>query len=392
MSRLSPVSVSRPPILSFGAEPVARLLKRYDINPKKVSVFTESAFVTPAVLAEIEADKPRIIGHLLQAHEHARKNALLGNHSGRFYATSVELQNGATGLGSNIELDREEVFCGERAALVMAWNQALDNTTLGSLERGAVNSLKKNRVKRLYSTSSKPIGTDRVGVYCADCQSWMAQQSYFSPETQVLTLEKEGYTGPYRLRVRVLKDYDGPCRLGKVNAWLIETALLRKLPLEITDKARDTMARLSVSEEDCRGLLRQAQRVALKTLAPSVAALAKNSEGNVRVESVRELHWTPRWRSSADLTAAHAAISKVLSSSSKSVKAAASRVVALAYMGYATPPQKGSLGRFSQDLGGLDTLIIRPAFSQARPTQPIITISTLHEELPFVYASSVNKQ
>ncbi|MBY0450436.1 MAG: hypothetical protein K2X01_07420 [Cyanobacteria bacterium] len=106
MLRLNPACVSRTDFLTFGAEPALRLLRRYAIDPKTVTVFTESPFVTQADLETIEADKPRIIGRLLQANEHAQKNALLGNHSGRFYATTVELQNGATGLGTNLELDR----------------------------------------------------------------------------------------------------------------------------------------------------------------------------------------------------------------------------------------------------------------------------------------------
>ncbi|MBY0450435.1 MAG: hypothetical protein K2X01_07415 [Cyanobacteria bacterium] len=274
---------------------------------------------------------------------------------------------------------------------MMAWNQALDKATLGKLKRGATTLLKENRVKRLYSTSAKPIGTDRVGVYCADCQNWMAKQSFFSPETQVLTLEKEANTGTYKLRVRVLKDYEGQTRQSKINAGCITTALLEKLPLDVSDKAKAAMARLLISEDDCRNLLMQAQGVVSKTQMPSVAAMVKNVAGTAYIESVPELHWTPRWPSAADLTAAHAALSQALKSQEMKNETS-SRVVALAYMGYATPPEIPSLGRLSQGLGGLDTLMIRPAFRQNNQNQPVIAVRTLNEELPFVYASSVNKQ
>ena len=135
------------------------ILKEYGVDPAKVEV----QFSKPGM--KLNVPKRTALLKTLQGWEHARKNFLTGNQSGRFYVTNAHMQNGVWGLGTNIELALSDdiLLCGERSATVRAFNGALDKFSLADFQDDAKRAEIKDGMKidfMALSSGHKDFGDD----------------------------------------------------------------------------------------------------------------------------------------------------------------------------------------------------------------------------------------
>ena len=107
------------------------ILEKYGINPDEVEVKASSSDIVVS-----GAEKQLLIKKILEAHDFARKNYLYGNISGRAFATNLCLEDGTWHLGTNFNNTRSDLssICGERTALLKAYNNLLATMPIKSLD------------------------------------------------------------------------------------------------------------------------------------------------------------------------------------------------------------------------------------------------------------------
>ncbi len=386
---LSSVSNTQP---RFGAEAIPVLLQRYNIDPAQVTLRVTSPHLSPTQIAEIERDKAQHIGKVLQTYEHGLKNQAVGNFSLRYYNSGFEMANGTFGLGTNIEHTRDNIFCGERSAMTNAFNQALDKMDVPTVQSAVQDPVKKDalvrgmKVTRMYSSSYKAVGTDRSAMeYCADCQGWMTTQTYFSPETQIFSLEKDSQSGAFALRVETLADYLP--FWGKQQPSLTTQPSVLALPVNVSAKAQLAMAAKRVQIQQISQLMAAAQMAYLSNKTSGYAELSKkplgaavlvrDGQGNFESTSSERMDWSRRWPLDADLGTAYIG----LVAAAKKGGTEPPQIQALAYYGDDNVPHIPNLGRISQDRGGVDTLVVVIE-------NDTLQVRTIQDYMTYIYTSS----
>ncbi len=186
----------------------AQLLKKYGISVDAVQT------QLPEGVSLSKAAKRRLIVQALETYEHAAKKRLLNeqlikikpdtNHvSGRNFSSTVVLENGITATAVNSEFSRDDILCGERSGIVSALNQAIHKVSLEALKSDpqALETLRQGmKVKHLVMSgahrhkgeNSADESKDSLSSPppCSDCQAWMNTSEYFSPDTQIVTLDR----------------------------------------------------------------------------------------------------------------------------------------------------------------------------------------------------------
>lgn len=359
------------------------LAARYGIDVAQLAVVAPPGTV-------LSVPKEVLVEKLLEAHEHARKNKLLGNYSDRYYSSNLLLENGTWGVATNIENSRDRILCGERSAMVAAWNKALEKLSLRRLERATPEQRQKIQdglqVKLLtFAQGSQPESSWDA---CAECLSWMATRHYFKPDTQLAYLKRDQVSGQLQLRVGTVQGHLPYADAGKVPTSSLSIGTLQKF--SISPKAQAAIATTqntpaALTEERMRGLLSAAkQAYETNTTAhlsgKRMGAAVLLDDG--RIVSGARFDWTQRWNTQADLVAA------IQGFQQNPNPVQTPLVVAVAYYGDdpATPAEP-SLGPLSQGRGNGETLLIKIEDNDT------IHVRTLRDYMPYVYISSkVNRK
>lgn len=189
---------------------VSQLLEKYNIQPDRVKVV---AGRDKHPLPMSDEEKKNLIHKAMEAHQLALKHKEVGNISGDYFSAAVQLQDGTWGVGTNIETSTQDRSCGERISMLVAWNESVHHYTQAatpdkSLDTPASDGM---RVRKIVMSKAQ-LGEHMVP--CSECQGWMTSQKFFSPETQIVTLDKVDSKQPvseasppdYELWVRELKD------------------------------------------------------------------------------------------------------------------------------------------------------------------------------------------
>lgn len=341
------------------------LAEKYGIDPAQVDLIKNPALVLPVSKAEL-------LERLLEAHEHARKNKLLGNYSGRQYSTNLLMGNGQWALGTNIELTRDTVLCGERSSLVNSWNAALARIPVETLQDESQKADVEKGLKGvlLAMSSGDDVSHPSAGSPCSECQSWLATDRYFGPDTIVTNLGKNEQ-GRYFIRARQMKELlpllaqQVPSRTDKAIA---------SLPVHVSDKARAAMQAHGLGEAALVKLVKQAKE-AYRTNETAVHS-GKNTGSAVLLSNGKtvkgqRLDWTARWFESPELAAATRGVQRLHGD----------RVQAVAYYGDAVMPEVKTLGILAQETwGGPDTLM-------AVIEQDAIQVRTIQDYMTDIYIS-----
>jgi cytidine deaminase len=283
-----------------GSPEETALLNRYGVNPDNVVIVPQGVILP---------NKTELLVQYLRAHEHARKNQLLGNFSNRFKASAIQLEDGSWQMGANMEQSRDNIFCGERSAMVTAWNQFLSKTPLASLEESrSLSGIQAQQKVRWLVMASEVLGDTEAGMPCSECQSWMALQRYFSPETRIATLRKDPSSGGLYLFIRTMREMLPLAGQQTVS----QTDLpIDKLPVFSTAKATAAMRAKGVSERQIVSLLQSAQQAYrqnrfFELSGKNVGSSVLLSTG--AIHSGARMDWTQRWFAPPDLTTAAQAL------------------------------------------------------------------------------------
>jgi cytidine deaminase len=342
------------------------LLAKYNVDADKFRVEAPAGITLD--------DKGAILTKLIETHEQAVKNKLLGNLSGRFYATSTQLSDGTWGTATNIENSRDVgIVCGERSSLVRSWNNFIEKTPLSVLQDPAqAKELANNlKVKMLVMSSGTAFDDPSAGSPCTECQSWMATDRYYTPDTLIVSLRKQAETGELFLKARKLGDIQP--FWGKSQPSLTDQPM-KQLPVKVSDKAAAAMATKGITQNQLVTLMSKAQQ---RYNANALAELSdKNTASSVlfsngKIVSGSRFDWTMRWFETPDLTTAASGYRKFAE------KGAPAQIQALAYYGndknIPPIPTMGVLAQPSR--GGLDTilLVIENNTLQVRTIQDYMT-------------------
>lgn len=356
------------------AEPLPRelaLLAKHGIDPSKVRVVSSDG----TGIEGLGVSKVELLARVAEAHEHARKNRALGNISGAQVSANLMLRDGTWGLGTNIEKAREVALCGERSAVITAWNRALEDLPLEELE-GDSADLDRHRdgmkIEALIMSGPAPLDEAYNIEPCAECQNWMATERYFSPETKLITLTRddEGQI----LKVRRLRDLiplHGVVCPGHVDR------SISKLPVDISSNAQEAMATKGLSKKDLVSLVERARHRAHSVASAEYSGkfdVAATRMSNGQVFDGTRTDWTARWFNPPDLSAAAQGIAAMRQENLQA------RVDAVAYYGE-SPPSVESLGVIGQETrGGRDTLI-------STVEDERVQIRCVSDYMPYMYVS-----
>ncbi len=334
---------------------LARYREQYGLDVDQVAVVGGDGKLS-------RREKRQLVVKALEAHEHALKNRLAGNFSDRHFSTNIRLADGTWALGTNIELTRDNVFCGERSATVNAWNTALGRHSLKDFQNAEVLGDIRNglKVDMLVMSSSKPLGDPVAGSPCSDCQSWLATDKYYGPDTKIVALKRndEGFY----LQIREVRDLL-PLR-GQQKVSLTDKELDGNFPVDLSDKAKDAVAISGIAAGELRDLMQAAKdsyrqnktaEISGKNLGTAVLLDPGDERGRV-IERGQRFDWTARWNEPADLTAALVGYQKLREGNPP----AYAMIKAVAYYGESPEqmPSVGSLGKLAQKRGGPDTLML----------------------------------
>ena len=333
--------------IHFGSS-AGPLALKYGIDPDQVTYVKSPGITVPV-------SKSELIEALLQSHEQAKKNRLLGNFSGFQRASNMLLANGQWTAATNIELTRDNILCGERSATVAAWNEALNKTPLSALE----DPVQKEQViaglkVKLLAMSEGASPIRKSAAPCSECLSWLETQKYFSPDTLTAALVEDENTGGLTIEVKSVQEMLP--HLNKQTPSLTDKSV-KTLPVDFSAKALSALGQNRFAASALTDLMQSARDAYEANCTATLSG--KNTGAAVRLTTGKtytgaRFDWTRRWFEGAELSAAARGIQaheKALAQG-KPV-----RVQAVAYYGEAIAPDTKSLGILVQQ-GGPDTLVV----------------------------------
>jgi cytidine deaminase len=253
---------------------------------------------------EMEPEEKQVwIEKYLEACALANAHQRVGNVSGDYYASAVELEDGTWGVGTNVETSPTDRSCGERISMLVAWNASIQKHTRQP-DDAHLEASQGMRVKR-FVMSQATLGKHLVP--CSDCQGWMTNPRYFSPTTEIGTLQADPETGRYTLWIRALRDLMP--MWGQHQPSLTQRPL-EALPVKVSPLADQTYQALAqtgqVSDRIRTQLLKQAQSAYERNVTTDftqrkVGAAALLSSGHI--VSSNRFEWHKRTIEAADMRA-----------------------------------------------------------------------------------------
>jgi cytidine deaminase len=360
-------------------DPKLRLFSLYKLYPDNVKV-AES----PSVKL---TDKDTVLAKALEAHQLSLKNKILGNYSDDYRATSIQLENGLWSTATNLEMfPAEYSLCGERSAVVTAWNKALQRLDLDHLKTLSKEELQGVReglkVKRVVMTSS---GNSDFIQTCSECENWMTSQRYFSPKTQIIALQPEN-NGTFTLNAHSLRDRFPLRETQQPSLQSDLSQPISALKIEATENARAALHERPQSGAALKTLMANAKEAYLNN---KTAEFSRRNEGASVAFSVGEpvtaarFEWKNRWYQAPDLLAAAIGYQKYYNPAAPQ----ANRIEAVAYYGEDdSAPMVFNLGRMAQGRrGGLDTMVMVVE-------NDVIKLRTIADYMPMTYISQTYKK
>ena len=239
------------------------------------------------------------------------------NFSHRHYGAAVEMSNGITAYGTNIEMNRQTSFCDLRAALTIALNQSVGRL----FNKPASSNTPPLTVKNVFLVNADLSGDSPIP--CADCQEWMTGK-FFTPQTRLISLEERKAKHlptpagvppeELRLNIRTLADLL-PLHQGRKRPQQMTTQQeFSRLPLKISPQAKTLLSEnaQSLTRSQIQNMLHKAKAEFEKNESDSFAnPLTTGMKTGVCVltgpkakfYSQGRFQWSTRWPEAPDLRA-----------------------------------------------------------------------------------------
>ncbi len=176
------------------------LTEKYGLNPSEIGVKAATPFYIT------DKQKALFVEKLLEAHELAKKNVETGNMVKLGFSTNMCLSDDTWHLATNFNNTRNDIssICGERSAVIVAYNDFLKNLIKTGDTKLTQNDFK---IKYLVMSSAKELGKDRnASSPCADCLSWLNTTKFFDDDTKIIYLTSDENTNKYSLEIKTLKE------------------------------------------------------------------------------------------------------------------------------------------------------------------------------------------
>jgi cytidine deaminase len=286
------------------------------------------------------------------------------NFSDFHVAATVELSDGRWFKAGNLELSRELTLCAERAAILRALGVAAGDMTV----RTVVVANSRGEHKKL----------------CAECLTWLSTDKFFTPDTEIVSVARDGAGGALSLKRRPVKAVV-PFHAGYDGVPSVSASPARSLELVLSPRAALATKAAGLTSSALSKLMGAAQRAyadgAAKTFSdkPAAAALTLSPFG---AASAVRFRWAARFTQEEDLQAASAAIQKTTRRQAALARAARSldrltgnllgiegrlsgllkppKIKAIAYYGEDTAlPAISGFGRLVKRGATRDTLILK---------------------------------
>jgi cytidine deaminase len=239
------------------------------------------------------------------------------NFSHRHYGAAVEMSNGITAYGTNIEINRQTAFCDLRAALTMALNQSVGRL----FNKPASSNASPLTVKNVFLVNADLSGDSPIP--CADCQEWMTGK-FFTPQTRLISLEErkaKHLSSPagvppeeLRLNIRTLADLLPLHQGRKRPQWMTTQQEFSRLPLKMSPQAKTLLSEnaQSLTRSQMQNMLRKAKTEFEKKESDSLAnplttgmktGVCVLTDPRAKLYSQGRFQWSTRWPEAPDLRA-----------------------------------------------------------------------------------------
>lgn len=297
--------------------------------------------------SELGVSAAEILRRVTDARQHAMKNQALGNLSGRYFAGNV-LCNGVWSVASNLELAGDCTFCGERSAVIMAWNQAMSKIPMAKLHDAAYLEQLRQQLKIrmiVIDAAHTRLGETSGTIACCECQSWFGTEKYFSPATWIVGVRREA-GGPYAIYARQVRDLFPHRELQRVSQ---SAVVAHELVCDISPEAEQRMSELGIKSEQLTALYEQARQLNAEDRAHNSSRKVSSAAvmfNDGTAHTATRFEYADRWYLSPDLRAVADGVEN------------GKRPLAIAYCG--TPgPETRSLGMLVQPYrAGRQVLIV----------------------------------
>ncbi len=158
------------------------LIKKFNISVSSTEIISKKD------LSLDFFEKSLIIEKLLEAHQLAEINFQSGNITKRGFASNVCTMDNLWALGTNFNNTRNEIssVCGERSAILAAYNSSLINYM-------QTKSRSKFNFKIKYICMAQATDIDKIEkaiVPCEDCLAWFNTSRYFDDNTIIFSFER----------------------------------------------------------------------------------------------------------------------------------------------------------------------------------------------------------
>ena len=319
------------------------------ITPENKEII-DISFVADFDLELTQIDKTLIIDKLLEAHNLAKINVKAGNITKRGFATNVcDFENNWS-LGTNFNNTRNDIssICGERSAILSAYNNALIRHIKTPDKKFEF------KIKYLCMASSMDFSElkDMV-IPCEDCLSWLNTNRYFDDSTLIFTFSK--------LDEKVVINAIKLAELLPYKHILTSQHYSEKKEINYSKKAKYSIEKLNIKDKDILNLVKKTYEKykGNKLTTISNQNIACSILVNDKIYCATKLDWTKRWHIEPLELAANKAIKE-----NNNIK-----IKAISYFGdefcefNSNKIQDGvvsikALGRIRQKYANNDTLII----------------------------------
>ena len=234
------------------------------------------------------SEKKLIVDKLLQSHNLACANVKAGNITGRGFATSICTSDDFWFFGTNFNNTRNDIssVCGERSAILSAYNSALLNFSLDESDNQF-----DFKIKYLCMSSSLDLNSIYHFIFpCEDCLSWLNTNRYFDEETLIFSFERRENEELKVIATRLI-DLLPYRNIQTSNAFDINKKV------NITNEAYFAIEKFNLSPEKINELIKTTYdkyceesfaKVSNQNIAVSIIS-------NNKIFSAKKLDWTKRW-------------------------------------------------------------------------------------------------
>lgn len=227
------------------------LTEKYGLNIADIEVKASNP------ISISDKQKAVFVEKLLEAHELAKKNVETGNIAQVGFSSNLCLADNSWHLATNFNNTRNDIssICGERSAIIVAFNDFLKNL----INKGDTKSTQNDfKVKYLAMSTAKNIGEDsNASLPCADCLSWLNTARFLDDNTKIVFFGKDKETNKLSLEFKTLKE-----ALPMRGIDLIDSKAdieLDEMPFVFSDDAKRIADEKNITTESILNALKEAK-------------------------------------------------------------------------------------------------------------------------------------